>query len=98
MRLGFDLPHASRHATARGIVEVADADDPPEVVANWSCKPLPGIEVKLVDDDDREVALRKRGEVLVPSYNVSNGYYDEPEATAAVSRPTGGCGRRTLPT
>jgi HIP---CoA ligase len=84
MRLGFHLPHAGQRATARKIVEVAHADDPPEIVANWSCKPLPGIEVKLVDDDKLEVAFGKRGEVLVRGYNVSNGYYDEPEVTATV--------------
>jgi len=89
MRLGFHPPHAGRHATARQVVEFAHADDPPEVVANGSCKPLPGLEVKLVDDDKREVALGKRGVVLVRGYNVLNRYYDEPEATATVFQADG---------
>jgi HIP---CoA ligase len=72
-----------------GIVGLTYADDPPETVANWSCRPLPDTEVRLVDDDGRDVAVGERGEVLFRGYTVSNGYLDEPEATAAVFQSDG---------
>jgi acyl-CoA synthetase (AMP-forming)/AMP-acid ligase II len=53
-------------------------------VANWSGRPLAGVEVRLVDDDGHDVPEGERGEVLVRAYLVSNGYLDEPEATAEV--------------
>jgi acyl-CoA synthetase (AMP-forming)/AMP-acid ligase II len=88
--LGLDYAMTGYGLTeAHGIVGVTYADDPPETVANWCCKPLPGTEVKLVDDDDREVAIGERGEVLFRGYNVASGYYDEPEATAAVFQADG---------
>jgi acyl-CoA synthetase (AMP-forming)/AMP-acid ligase II len=67
-----------------GVVGVTYPDDPPETVANWSCRPLPGTEVRLVDDEGNEVPIGDRGEVLFRGYTVSNGYFDEPEATKAV--------------
>ena len=45
-------------------------------------KPLPGIEVKIVDEDGHEQAAGTRGEVLVRGYTIMRGYLDDPEATA----------------
>jgi HIP---CoA ligase len=66
------------------MVAVTAQDDDPETVANWSGKPVRGIEVRLVDPQGRDVADGDDGEVLVRGFNVMNGYFDDPAATAAV--------------
>jgi HIP---CoA ligase len=88
--LGLDYSMTGYGLTeVHGIVGVTYADDPPETVANWSCRPLPDTEVRLVDEDGNDVATGERGEVLFRGYTVSNGYLDEPEATAAVFHQDG---------
>ena len=83
--LGLDYSMTGYGLTeAHGIVGVTYADDPPETVANWSCRPLPDTEVRLVDGDGNDVAMGDRGEVLFRGYSVSDGYFDEPGATEAV--------------
>ncbi|HMC40975.1 MAG TPA: AMP-binding protein [Acidimicrobiales bacterium] len=67
-----------------GIVSLTYPDDPPETVANWCGRPVPGVEVKLVDEQGAEVPVGERGELLVRGFTVSNGYLDEPDATAVV--------------
>ena len=62
---------------------------------------LPGIEVRLLDDDDREVPVGEVGEFCVrptEPYVIFNGYFNNPEATLAAFRNlwyhTGDLGRR----
>ena len=43
---------------------------------------IPGVEVRVVDDDGNEVPRGEPGEVVVRGYNVMPGYFDDPEATA----------------
>ena len=45
-------------------------------------QPLPGIEVRIVDDEGNEVGPDEPGDVLVRSRTVSPGYWEAPEATA----------------
>jgi long-chain acyl-CoA synthetase len=52
-----------------------------------SCgKPIYGVEVKIVDDNDRDVPIGREGEVVIRGVNVMKGYYKNPEATAAVMK------------
>jgi long-chain acyl-CoA synthetase len=46
-------------------------------------KPLPGWELKIVDDDNRELPPNQPGEIVVRG-PIMNGYYNNPEATAGV--------------
>lgn len=45
--------------------------------------PLPGIEVKIVDENNRELLVGEVGELVVRGANVMSGYYNQPEETAA---------------
>jgi long-chain acyl-CoA synthetase len=45
--------------------------------------PIPGIEVRIVDTDERDVSAGAVGELWVRGPNVMRGYYRDPQATAA---------------
>ncbi len=46
--------------------------------------PIKGVEVKVVDEDDFELGANQVGELLVKSDSIMEGYYNQPEETAAV--------------
>ncbi|MBE3581882.1 MAG: long-chain fatty acid--CoA ligase [Thermoanaerobacteraceae bacterium] len=48
--------------------------------------PLPGVEVKVVDDNDNEVPRGEVGELVVRGANVMQGYHNLPEETAGTLR------------
>jgi acyl-CoA synthetase (AMP-forming)/AMP-acid ligase II len=60
---------------------LTDPDDSPDVVATTVGRPLPGIEIRVVDDDGREVEPGQPGELLLAGEFRMTGYYDEEEAT-----------------
>ncbi|MFC4115874.1 AMP-binding protein [Nonomuraea zeae] len=64
------------------VVSMTRAGDPIGVIANTTGRTVPGIEVKVVDDDGKEVAAGERGEILQRGYGVMRGYWDEPGRTA----------------
>jgi acyl-CoA synthetase (AMP-forming)/AMP-acid ligase II len=68
---------------ASGIVTMCSHDDPPEIVGTTTGHPLPGVELRIVDDGGENLPAGKPGEVLVHGYNVMRGYLDDPEQTAA---------------
>src|SRR5207248_8980923 len=51
--------------------------------------PLPGVEVRLVDDEGEDALAGDSGEVWVRGPNVFPGYWHDQEATAAVLTPEG---------
>jgi acyl-CoA synthetase (AMP-forming)/AMP-acid ligase II len=66
---------------ATGCVTMCHPEDSIETVAHTSGRPLPGVEVRVVDADGRELPRGEPGEVLVRGYNVMVGYLDDPQAT-----------------
>ena len=67
-----------------GTVSMCRHDDPPDVIAGTVGRPLPGVEVRVVNDAGEDVARGRPGEFLVTGFNVMKGYFRNPEATAAV--------------
>ncbi len=44
--------------------------------------PMPSTEVKIIDDDGRELGIGERGELCIKGPQVMRGYWNRPEATA----------------
>jgi acyl-CoA synthetase (AMP-forming)/AMP-acid ligase II len=65
-----------------GISTMCRHDDDDETIAFTAGRPIPGMELRIVDDKGRDLAVGQPGEVLLRGYNLMTGYYDEPEATA----------------
>ena len=66
-----------------GTVSMCRHDDPPDVIAETVGRPLPGVEVRVVDDDGNDVPQGQPGELLVRGFNLMKGYFNDPVATAA---------------
>jgi HIP---CoA ligase len=65
-----------------GIVSMCRHDDDPEIIAHTSGRPIPGVEMKIVDADGATVPTGDPGEILARGYQVMIGYFDDPTATA----------------
>ncbi len=66
-----------------GITTMCRHTDDPEVIANTAGRPIPGLEVRVVDDKGEALGPGQPGEVVVRGYAVMAGYYGDPGATAA---------------
>ena len=59
---------------------------PDEAIAGSSGRPVAGVEVRIADENSRELGCGAHGEVLVRGPNVMSGYLDDALATAHVMR------------
>jgi acyl-CoA synthetase (AMP-forming)/AMP-acid ligase II len=67
---------------ATGVVTICREDDDPETISRTSGRAIPDVEVRVVDDAGVEVERGAPGEIVVRGYNVMQGYFEDPEATA----------------
>ncbi len=49
-------------------------------------KPSPHCEIKIFDEEDKEIPVGKIGEIVIRGWVVMEGYYKDPEATAMAKR------------
>jgi HIP---CoA ligase len=68
---------------ATGIATMCRHDDDLDTIANTAGRPIPDVEVRVVDEAGESVATGEPGEVVVRGYNVMKGYFGDPQATAA---------------
>jgi acyl-CoA synthetase (AMP-forming)/AMP-acid ligase II len=68
---------------ATGTATMCRRGDSAEVIAKTSGRAIPDVEVKVVDTAGEECPKGETGEIVVRGYNVMQGYFDDPAATAA---------------
>ena len=64
------------------LVSMTAPDDSAETVATTVGRPLPDVEVRIVDDDATDLPTGGEGELLVRSPFAMSGYFDDAEQTA----------------
>ena len=82
--LGFDLfltSYGQTESTALVTVNYPDASF--DTIAGTVGKPLPGVELKIIDSEGAALPQGESGELLVRGPIVMQGYFEEPEQTAA---------------
>jgi acyl-CoA synthetase (AMP-forming)/AMP-acid ligase II len=77
-------PSVRYSSTEVGIATASLPGDPPELLATTVGRATPGVELRVVDDASRAVPTGTAGEVVVRSPATMRGYWNDPEATAAV--------------
>jgi HIP---CoA ligase len=89
-RLGFETVITAYGMTeTSGLATVCRPEDDPATIATTSGRPIPGVEVRVVDDEGRDAPTGTSGELLVRGYQIMQGYLDDPEQTAATVDPEG---------
>ncbi len=68
--------------TECGVIAMTGQGDDAETIANTCGYPLPGLEVRCIDDAGRDVPAGAVGEILVRGHAVMRGYLDDPGTTA----------------
>ena len=82
--LGVAQVHTAYGLTeSTGVVTITAAGDDFERIATTVGRPLPSVQVRIVDDAGNDVPMGDPGEVLVAGASVMAGYLDDPAATAA---------------
>jgi len=80
--LGFSNVYTGYGLTECVVVSICQDGDDFETIANTAGKPLPATELKVVDEQDQQVAAGALGNIKVRGYNVMQGYYNDDTATA----------------
>ena len=69
---------------AGGVISFNDPADDLESRLHTCGRPFDGIEVKIIDPDTgKEVTPGEQGEIIIRGYSLFDGYYKNPQATAA---------------
>ncbi|MFD9083751.1 FadD3 family acyl-CoA ligase [Streptomyces erythrochromogenes] len=74
---------------AGGIVTMCRRGDPAEVISATSGRAIPDTEVAVLDGSGRPLPAGRAGEIAVRGHNVMQGYFEDPDGTAAAITPEG---------
>jgi len=81
---GVEPVQACGMTETAGIYALSDPDDSVELRAEAQGRPSPGVEVRIIDPErGADLPSGEVGEILVRGYCVMEGYYGDPEKTAA---------------
>jgi len=72
-----------------GSISGCRVDDPPELRRRTVGRPLPGNQIRLLDDEGKEVPEGEPGQLWFRGPHSPAGYYRDPETTATVFDPDG---------
>ncbi|MEV0403660.1 AMP-binding protein [Actinoallomurus sp. NPDC050550] len=81
-RVGLDRMINAYGLMEGTVVSMTRAEDPVEVIAATTGRAVPGVTVRVVDDEGKDLPAGGRGEILIGGYGVMRGYWDDPERTA----------------
>ncbi|MDT7679695.1 MAG: fatty-acyl-CoA synthase [Pseudonocardiales bacterium] len=82
--LGCNLTIVFGQTELHGVITQTDVDDPPENQSTTIGRPLPQVEVKIVDPATGETLPRGHpGEICARGYQTMLGYFERPEESAA---------------
>lgn len=89
-RARFGAPLITRYScTETGLGLGTAVDDPPADAVESVGRPLPGVDLAVLDDDDRPVPTGEVGAVCLRSPAVMSGYWRDPDATRAAFTTSG---------
>jgi HIP---CoA ligase len=63
------------------VIAMCRPEDDPQVIATTSGRAVPGVEMRIVDDDNQPLPTGTPGEIVCRGYNVMPGYYADRAAT-----------------
>ncbi|MET0728193.1 MAG: FadD3 family acyl-CoA ligase [Acidimicrobiales bacterium] len=75
--------------TEGGTAAATSPGDDVETIASTVGRPRPGFELRIVDDDGRDVTGGEPGEILLRGGSIMSHYLDDPDATAKALSPDG---------
>jgi fatty-acyl-CoA synthase len=65
------------------VSSITSCTDPLETRLHKVGRPLPGVEIKIIDPDTgKALSVGKEGEICIRGYNVTRGYYKKPKETS----------------
>jgi acyl-CoA synthetase (AMP-forming)/AMP-acid ligase II len=81
-RVGLDRMINAYGLMEGTVVSMTRPEDPVEVIAGTTGRAVPGVTLRIVDDEGKDLPPGERGEILVGGYGVMRGYWRDPERTA----------------
>jgi acyl-CoA synthetase (AMP-forming)/AMP-acid ligase II len=87
--LGFEQVAQAYGLTECVVATQSRPHEDPLHVAQTTGPAVPGLEIRVVDGEGKDVAVGTDGEIWIRGEYVMLGYFDDPEATAAAIDPDG---------
>jgi acyl-CoA synthetase (AMP-forming)/AMP-acid ligase II len=94
--LPFSVVITGYGLTEGGTAAATSPGDDPETIATTVGRPRPSFELRIVDDQHREVPQGEPGEILLRGGSIMSHYLDDPDATAAAVSTDGWLGTGDL--